>query len=217
MILDKIDELLKEVIISLPKTQKILNSCDWNTWARRERNNFTDGRLPQCCSRPEENCRHEDQQAETGHYHKRLTNWRNRRKWWGENDNIDLTRTAPIPFGHPSPAHDCQDQIIWHFPAYRKPPSLKDQRIDDDLHVFTKLNFAADHPARHYRTHSLWSRTPTMWPKNILLRSHTSNDQSHYMETHQPPIRVICPGRVYRNRPSAPRALLLPSAQKDFM
>ena len=41
---------------------------------------------------------------------------------------------------------------------------------------------------------------------NVILRSHTSNDQSHYMATHQPPIRVICPGRVYRNEAISARA-----------
>lgn len=42
--------------------------------------------------------------------------------------------------------------------------------------------------------------------KNILLRSHTSNDQSRIMERQQPPIRVICPGRVYRNEAISARA-----------
>ena len=42
--------------------------------------------------------------------------------------------------------------------------------------------------------------------KNVLLRSHTSNDEAHYMETHEPPIRVLCPGRVYRNEAISARA-----------
>ena len=42
--------------------------------------------------------------------------------------------------------------------------------------------------------------------KNILLRSHTSGDQSHFMETHKPPFRILCPGRVYRNEAISARA-----------
>ena len=42
--------------------------------------------------------------------------------------------------------------------------------------------------------------------KNVLLRSHTSGDEAHYMETHEPPIRVLCPGRVYRNEAISARA-----------
>ena len=78
--------------------------------------------------------------------------------------------------------------------------------IDDDLHVFTKLNFAADHPARDMQDTFFIETNPNEVAKNVILRSHTSNDQSHYMETHQPPIRVICPGRVYRNEAISARA-----------
>ena len=42
--------------------------------------------------------------------------------------------------------------------------------------------------------------------KNVILRSHTSDDQAHYMETHQPPLRILCPGRVYRNEAISARA-----------
>ncbi|MEE1271104.1 MAG: phenylalanine--tRNA ligase subunit alpha, partial [Prevotellamassilia sp.] len=73
--------------------------------------------------------------------------------------------------------------------------------IDDDLHVFTKLNFAADHPARDMQDTFFIARQP-----DIVLRTHTSSVQSRVMETTQPPIRVICPGRVYRNEAISARA-----------
>ena len=65
--------------------------------------------------------------------------------------------------------------------------------IDDDQHVFTMLNFAADHPARDMQDTFFIERSSTMdVTKNVLLRSHTSNDEAHYMSTHEPPIRVLC-------------------------
>ena len=78
--------------------------------------------------------------------------------------------------------------------------------IDDDLHVFTKLNFAADHPARDMQDTFFIEADNENVTNNVILRSHTSNDQSHYMETHEPPIRVICPGRVFRNEAISARA-----------
>ncbi|MDF2378980.1 MAG: phenylalanine--tRNA ligase subunit alpha [Candidatus Gracilibacteria bacterium] len=64
--------------------------------------------------------------------------------------------------------------------------------VEDDYHNFTALNIPEDHPARDMQD--------TLWAKNIpyLLRTHTSPVQIRYMESHKPPIRVVCPGRVYR-------------------
>ena len=78
--------------------------------------------------------------------------------------------------------------------------------IDDDLNIFTNLNFAADHPARDMQDTFFVEKSNLDVTKNILLRSHTSNDQSHYLSTHEPPIRVLCPGRVYRNEAISARA-----------
>ena len=79
--------------------------------------------------------------------------------------------------------------------------------IDDDEHVFTMLNFAADHPARDMQDTFFIEHSHSLdVTKNVLLRSHTSNDEAHYMSTHQPPIRVLCPGRVYRNEAISARA-----------
>jgi len=67
--------------------------------------------------------------------------------------------------------------------------------IEDDWHNFTALNLDENHPARDMQDTFYLSTDPA-----ILLRTHTSNVQIREMEKQQPPIRIICPGRVYRNR-----------------
>lgn len=121
-------------------------------------------------------------------------------------EDIDLTRSPyPIRLGTRHPLTIVKNQICDIF--QRMGFVLADgPEIDDDLHVFTKLNFASDHPARDMQDTFFVSNHPNDVTKNILLRSHTSGDQSHYMETHQPPIRIICPGRVYRNEAISARA-----------
>lgn len=123
-----------------------------------------------------------------------------------DDENIDLTRTAyPIKLGTRHPLTIVKNQIIDIF--QRMGFTLAEgPEIDDDLHVFTKLNFAADHPARDMQDTFFIETSPNDVTKNILLRSHTSNDQSRVMEHQQPPIRVICPGRVYRNEAISARA-----------
>lgn len=121
-------------------------------------------------------------------------------------DDIDLTRSAyPIALGTRHPLTIVKNQIIDIF--QRMGFTLAEgPEIDDDLHVFTKLNFAADHPARDMQDTFFIEQNASEVTKNILLRSHTSNDQSRIMERQQPPIRVICPGRVYRNEAISARA-----------
>ena len=123
-----------------------------------------------------------------------------------QKDDIDLTRTAyPIPLGTRHPLTIVKNEIIDIF--RRMGFTLADgPEVDDDLHVFTKLNFAADHPARDMQDTFFIEQSANDVTKNVLLRSHTSGDQAHYMETHQPPIRIICPGRVYRNEAISARA-----------
>lgn len=121
-------------------------------------------------------------------------------------DDIDLTRSAyPIALGTRHPLTIVKNQIIDIFQrmGFTLAEGLE---IDDDLHVFTKLNFAADHPARDMQDTFFIEQSASEVTKNILLRSHTSNDQSRIMERQQPPIRVICPGRVYRNEAISARA-----------
>lgn len=121
-------------------------------------------------------------------------------------DDFDLTRSAyPISLGTRHPLTIVKNQIIDIF--QRMGFTLAEgPEIDDDLHVFTKLNFAADHPARDMQDTFFIEQNANDVTKNILLRSHTSNDQSRIMERQQPPIRVICPGRVYRNEAISARA-----------
>ena len=121
-------------------------------------------------------------------------------------DDLDLTRTAyPISLGSRHPLTIVRNSIIDIF--QRMGFTLAEgPEIDDDLHVFTKLNFAADHPARDMQDTFFIETSPNDVTKNILLRSHKSNDQSRIMERQQPPIRVICPGRVYRNEAISARA-----------
>lgn len=123
-----------------------------------------------------------------------------------EKDDIDLTRTAyPVQLGTRHPLTIVKNEIIDIFSRMGF-ILAEGPEVDDDLHVFTKLNFAADHPARDMQDTFFVEQNPNDVTKNIILRSHTSGDQAHYMETHQPPLRIICPGRVYRNEAISARA-----------
>lgn len=73
--------------------------------------------------------------------------------------------------------------------------------IEDDWHVFTGLNFPLEHPARDMQDTFFIEKNP-----DIVLRTHTSSVQVRVMETHQPPIRKIFPGRVFRNEAISARA-----------
>ena len=126
---------------------------------------------------------------------------------------IDLTRTPyPIQLGTRHPLTIVTNEIIDIFS--RMGFILADgPEVEDDLHVFTKMNFAADHPARDMQDTFFVSQHPNDVTKNILLRSHTSSVQARVMEHMHTedgkltePIRVICPGRVYRNEAITARA-----------
>lgn len=124
-----------------------------------------------------------------------------------ETEGIDLTRSAyPIQLGSRHPLTIVKNEIIEIFS--RMGFTLADgPEVEDDLHVFTKMNFAADHPARDMQdTFFVEQSKLNDVTKNILLRSHTSSVQARVMETSQPPIRVICPGRVFRNEAITARA-----------
>lgn len=76
--------------------------------------------------------------------------------------------------------------------------------IEDDWHVFSALNFPPEHPARDMQdTFFVENREDG---NNILLRTHTSSVQVRTMEHNQPPIRIIAPGRVFRNEAISARA-----------
>ena len=116
-------------------------------------------------------------------------------------DDLDLTRTAaPLPLGTRHPLSLVRDEIVSIFSRLGFTVA-EGPEIEDDWHVFSSLNFAADHPARDMQDTFFINRTP-----DVLLRTHTSSVQSRVMERTQPPIRIICPGRVYRNEAISARA-----------
>ena len=116
-------------------------------------------------------------------------------------ETLDLTRTPyPIALGTRHPLTIVTNEIIDIFS--RMGFVLADgPEVEDDNHIFTKMNFAADHPARDMQDTFFVEAHP-----DIILRTHTSSVQSRVMEVSQPPIRIICPGRVYRNEAISYRA-----------
>ena len=79
--------------------------------------------------------------------------------------------------------------------------------IEDDYHVFTALNFALDHPARDMQDTFFIQKDPNEnKPTDVLLRTHTSSVQVRVMEQGKLPIRIIAPGRVFRNEAISARA-----------
>ncbi len=121
-------------------------------------------------------------------------------------EGLDLTRTAyPIKLGTRHPLSIVRNEIIDIFS--RLGFSIAEgPEVEDDLHVFTKLNFAADHPARDMQDTFFIESNEEDVTKNVILRTHTSSVQVRVMESTQPPIRIICPGRVYRNEAISYRA-----------
>ncbi|MEF9924517.1 MAG: phenylalanine--tRNA ligase subunit alpha [Muribaculaceae bacterium] len=119
----------------------------------------------------------------------------------GEDEKIDLTRTpAPYLLGTRHPLSLVRKEIIDIFSRLGF-TIAEGPEIEDDWHVFSALNFAEDHPARDMQDTFFIQRNP-----DILLRTHTSSVQTRIMEHSKPPIRIICPGRVYRNEAISYRA-----------
>ena len=116
--------------------------------------------------------------------------------------DIDLTRTAtPLHFGTRHPLSLVKDEILNIF-AGMGFTIAEGPEIEDDWHVFSSLNFPPDHPARDMQDTFFISREPS----DVLIRTHTSSVQTRVMEKTQPPIRIVCPGRVYRNEAISARA-----------
>lgn len=118
-----------------------------------------------------------------------------------DHSDIDLTRTPyPVVLGARHPLSIVKNEIIDIFS--RLGFSMADgPEVEDDWHVFSSMNFPEDHPARDMQDTFFVEQHP-----DIVLRTHTSSVQSRVMECSQPPIRVICPGRVYRNEAISARA-----------
>jgi phenylalanyl-tRNA synthetase alpha chain len=106
----------------------------------------------------------------------------------------------PIPVGTRHPISLVRNRIIQIFGRLGFSVA-EGPEIEDDWHNFTSLNLPEDHPARDMQDTFYVHRNPD-W----LLRTHTSNVQARVMEKQKPPIRIICPGRVYRNETVSARA-----------
>jgi len=115
--------------------------------------------------------------------------------------NADYSRSAyPIELGTRHPLSIVKNEIVDIF-ARLGFTIAEGPEIEDDWHVFESLNFPLEHPARDMQDTFFIEKTP-----DILLRTHTSSVQSRVMTGSQPPIRIICPGRVYRNEAISYRA-----------
>lgn len=116
-------------------------------------------------------------------------------------EGSDLTRTAdPIALGTRHPLSIVKNEIIDIFSRIGF-TIAEGPEVEDDWHVFGALNFAPEHPARDMQDTFFVEKNP-----DVLLRTHTSSVQSRIMTSQEPPIRVLCPGRVYRNEAISYRA-----------
>ncbi|MEO1408782.1 MAG: phenylalanine--tRNA ligase subunit alpha [Bacteroidota bacterium] len=114
---------------------------------------------------------------------------------------IDLTAPGhPRPLGSRHPISIIMKQIVDIF-ARIGFTVAEDREIEDDWHNFTAMNTPEDHPARDMQD-TFYLKDST----HLLLRTHTSSVQSRVMKNTTPPIRIIAPGRVYRNETISARA-----------
>ncbi|MCZ2100340.1 MAG: phenylalanine--tRNA ligase subunit alpha [Chitinophagales bacterium] len=120
----------------------------------------------------------------------------------GEDDiAIDLTApTAAIPLGSRHPVSIILNRIIHIFERIGFTVA-EEREIEDDWHNFTAMNTPEDHPARDMQD-TFYLKDST----NELLRTHTSSVQARIMKNQKPPIRIIAPGRVYRNETISSRS-----------
>ncbi len=116
-------------------------------------------------------------------------------------EKIDVTLPiAPLPKGRIHPVTQAMEEIVAIFSAMGFDVA-EGPDIEDDFHNFTALNFPADHPAREM--HDTFFFRPKAdgqgGTSRMVLRTHTSPVQIRTMMTQKPPIRIIIPGRTFRN------------------
>ncbi len=116
-------------------------------------------------------------------------------------EELDLTRPGiPLGLGSRHPISIVKNRIIDIFKKIGF--SVADgPEIEDDWHNFTALNMSEHHPARDMQDTFFIEKDPDM-----VLRTHTSSVQIRYLENNKPPIRILSPGRVYRNEDISARA-----------
>ncbi|MGQ1945802.1 phenylalanine--tRNA ligase subunit alpha [Geofilum sp. OHC36d9] len=119
----------------------------------------------------------------------------------GANGQIDYTLPGTSrPIGSRHPLAVVRNEIVDIFARLGFTVS-EGPEVEDDWHVFSALNFPPEHPARDMQDTFFVNKDP-----DVLLRTHTSSVQVRVMETQQPPIRSIFPGRVFRNEAISARA-----------
>ncbi len=119
----------------------------------------------------------------------------------GQAEKSDLTRSAePVRLGTRHPLSLVKNEIIDIFSRIGF-TIAEGPEIEDDWHVFSALNFAPEHPARDMQDTFFIEQNP-----DVVLRTHTSSVQTRVMSKQKPPIRMIFPGRVYRNEAISYRA-----------
>ena len=116
---------------------------------------------------------------------------------------VDVTLPGRVPpLGHRHPLTIVREQMEEIFTRMGF-TSIEGPEAEDEWHCFDVLNMPAEHPARDMQD-TLYLATPLKGDSGrdddlrTLLRTHTSSMQIRYMQTHQPPIRIVAPGRVYR-------------------
>ena len=118
--------------------------------------------------------------------------------------NLDLSRPGDeYPLGSRHPVSIVREEIVEIFRKFGYDVA-EGPEIEDDYHVFGALNFPPEHPAREMQ--DTFFVTDNQRENPILLRTHTSCVQVRCMETMPLPIRVVCPGRVFRNEAISARA-----------
>ncbi|MCQ2183829.1 MAG: phenylalanine--tRNA ligase subunit alpha [Bacteroidales bacterium] len=117
---------------------------------------------------------------------------------------FDLTKPGDaLPLGSRHPVSIVREEIVEIFRKFGYDVA-EGPEVEDDYHVFEALNFPPDHPAREMQ--DTFFVTDKDQSNPILLRTHTSSVQVRCMENMKLPIRVICPGRVFRNEAISARA-----------
>jgi phenylalanyl-tRNA synthetase alpha chain len=137
------------------------------------------------------------------HNHITPNDFQNSRSWrtitinMTESCTNDANEDPNRPVGHYHPLTTAIAEIQTIFADMGFEVALGPE-IETDFYNFEALNFPADHPARDMQD-TFWLKQKDSTGKNLVLRTHTSPVQIHYMETHKPPFRIIVPGKVYRN------------------
>lgn len=118
-----------------------------------------------------------------------------------QDQNLDLTRPeGGLPLGSRHPISIVRRDILDIFSRIGFTVA-EGPEIEDDWHVFSGLNFPPEHPARDMQDTFFIEKDP-----DLMLRTHTSSVQVREMEKHEPPLRIVMPGRVFRNEAISARA-----------